>query len=181
MYFLKIFISSSLLLAFQFAYSQKEKNFDFDKFKVSLKKENVSEADKIKTWLLKSMTINESRICTKNCSEYLSNIPDDITLGLEEKPGTEKKAFYKKWSSTHDMNRIPGVHPFELGNGGCSKSHALNPQFIGSNSNGYFFNVTIYCDNNKNENNKLILKIVTQNGKYLIDDVMSQTKADYFA
>ena len=177
---LKILITSNLLFAFQFAFSQKEKNFDFDKFKVSLKKENISEAEKIKTWLLKSMTTNEASISTKSCSEYLSNIPDDIEIGNEEKPGTLKKAFYKKWATTHDMSRIPGVHPFELGNGGCNKSHALNPQFIGFNSNGYYFNVIVYCDNNRSENNKLILKVVAQNGKFLIDDVMSQTKADYF-
>ena len=176
----KYFITLILIFIFQYAHSQNKNIYDFDKYKLAFSKTNTSKADKIKMWLLKSMTYNEESICTKSCLDYLANIPDDIEIGLEEKPGELKKAFHKKWSTTHDMYRIPGVHPFELGNGGCGKSHALDPQFIGAKADEYYFNVTIYCDNNKRDNNKLILKIIEQNGKFLIDDVMSQVKADYF-
>lgn len=178
--YMKYFFLVTFLFLFQICLSQKENNFDFDKLKVSLIKENLPEANKIKNWLLKSMTKDEKLICTKKCSEYLSDIPDDIELGNEINPGTIKKVFYKKWALTHDMYRIPPVHPFELGNGGCNKSYAMNSNFIGTKSDEYYFNVIIYCDKITRNNNKLILKVITENDKYKIDDVLSQNKSDYF-
>lgn len=54
-------------------------------------------------------------ICTKLCASYLSDIPDDIELMNEEIPGTLEREFKSKWKDKFDMNRIPGVHPFEMG------------------------------------------------------------------
>lgn len=159
--------------------------FDFDKLKITLVKNNTPEVEKIKNWLIKSITIestttNIKGIFTESCFEYLSNIPDDIEMGIEENPGKLKKEFYEHWALTRDMKRIPGVHPFELGDGGCDKIHILSPQYIGSKSNEFYFNTLAYCDNNKKDNNKLILKVIIQKGKFVIDDVLSQTKTDYF-
>jgi len=122
---LKIVITSTLLFLFQIAFSQNEKKFDFDYYKIGLKKENISESEKIKNWLIRSMTNDEKSICTKSCAEYYGDIPDELDLENEEKPGTIKKSFYKKWSSTRDMYRIPGVQPFEIGNGVATKCTLL--------------------------------------------------------
>jgi len=174
---LTIFLSCSLQSTFS---QQSNSNYDFDKAINIIKKDNLKESEKIKKWLSTSMTTNQESICTKICADYLADIPDDIVLGLEEIPGTLAKEFHKKWSSKFDMDRIPGVHPFELGNGGCGKSYARNIQYLGSVNNEYYFKTSIYCDNDKNASNKLILKIILKGQKYLIDNVMSQIKSDYF-
>lgn len=177
-----LFILTILLsYSIQFSFSQESNlNYDFDKVILNLKKDNLKESGKIKQWLSTSMTTNQESICTKICADYLTDIPDDIVIGLEEIPGTLAKEFHKKWSSKFDMDRIPGVHPFESGNGGCGKSYARNIQYLGSVNNEYYFKTSIYCDNDKNASNKLILKIILKGQKYLIDNVMSQIKSDYF-
>jgi hypothetical protein len=91
-----------------------------------------------------------------------------------------RESFKMKWAFKFDMKRIPPVHPFEIGNGGCNNSYAKEVQYIGKDSNGFYFNATVYCDNNYNEINKLILKVIIVNGRYKIDNVMTQKKYDYF-
>ncbi len=155
-------------------------SYDFDLIKTKIEKTNLEESERIKEWIISDMTLDYVNICTKLCASYLSDIPDDIELMNEEIPGTLEREFKSKWKDKFDMNRIPGVHPFEIGNGGCSISYAKNVDYLGMISNEYYFNTTIFCDLDDENNNKLILKIIKQNNKYLIDNVMSQTKYNYF-
>lgn len=174
------FLFLQLIILSSFGQQNNSTNtYDFDKIRATLKSENNPEAEKIKLWILKNITFNHpSSLYTKECYEFLSEIPDDITLGLEEVPGTIGKEFKQKWGSKFDMNRLI-FSPFELGNGGCEKIQLINLKFIGSISGEFYYNVSVYCNNDKNNMNKLVLVILQNNGKYLINNVMSQEKHDY--
>ena len=157
-------------------------NFNFDKIKLTLKKDNLAEATNITQWIKKSMSIDEKSICTEKCAQYVADVPDELSIEHEPVKGSTEREFLSKWRNEFDMKRIPPVHAFELGNGGCEKNHAKAIQYLGSIDNAFYFNATIFCDNNQADlyTNKLILKIINENGEYKIDNVMSQAYSYLF-
>jgi len=159
-----------------------ESFYDFDVIQTTLGKNNPAEADKIKKWLTTSIntkSLETQSIFSEQCKNFLNDIPDDITLGNEETPGTLKKDFYDSWSENFDMERIPGPHPFEGdGNGGCGKTAVKSIQYLGEVADEFYFSLTPTCD--EVNGNKLIVKVIKQNSDYFIDNVLSYNKANYF-
>jgi len=168
-----------------FSYGQSSENkikgtdYHFDLIKSELKMDLIPEALKIKSWIL--ATIKNEKVdeyCTPRCAEYLIDIPDDITLGMEENPAKLKKEFYNKWSKDFDMLRITMLWA-DFGNGGCMKTFASNPVYLGQVNREFYFNVKFHCDDPKN-GIYYIIKIIPYDHSYRIANIMSEEKRDWF-
>lgn len=159
-----------------------ESLYDFDEIQTTLVKNNPIEADNIKKWLSTSInaeSLEMQGIFTEPCKNFLNDIPDDIMLGNEENPGTLKKDFIDNWGENFDIERIPGPHPFEgQGDGGCGKILVKAIQYMGQIDNEFYFSLTPTCDDVNG--NKLIVKVIQQDGSYFIDNVLSYNKSNYF-
>lgn len=162
------FISQFCLINAQ---SKKQLYFTYDSIKPKLTMIKSSESDKMAKWIKLKMTPEPKAITTPLCYQYYVASPS-----LEYPGQVNKKAFFKKWRVLQDLTRLPDCHPFEIGNGGCLKSFVKNIKYLGSYLTESYFSVTIYCDNNTKDVNKLILGIVVANGNYLIDKIINQEK-----
>lgn len=155
--------------------------YEFDKLMPQLKKDLVPDATKIKTWLEKTVNIsyfNEEKYFTPKYIEYISDVPDDITLGMEENPEKLKKEFYSKWSNDFDMTRIT-IPWAPFGNGGCIKYSFTNSVYLGQINQEFYFNVKMYCDNPK-EGLNFVLRVISLGNSYRIANIMSAVKSDWF-
>ncbi len=173
----------------------KPENFDFDQVKPTLDPQVDAVSQEAAKWLKKSFTtpdwddskITNTRVFTPRCLEYYKAQPDDIEYGLmsERELKKWKSNFTGKWGRDFDLKRRPGLL-YGGHNGGCARLNAEKVRFLGSQTDGYYYSISISCDafseesgkfyNSDGINSDYIVRVIEKDGGFRVDNIMSAEK-----
>lgn len=128
----------------------------------------------IRSWMEENLnpSADPSAMFSPECREFSNDVSASV-WGYEESITAEQVE--KKWSDRFDLSN-PWDHPFENGNCGWASRKLAGFEYLGELNGGDWFLLTIKggCgENDYSETLQRVAKVVSQNGKYQITNLIN--------